>query len=206
MFFRQFVPNAITSLNLMCGCMGIVFALTENMLWSTWMIGIAAVLDFFDGFAARLLKGQSEIGKQLDSLADVVTFGVLPGVLSYQYITIGFHEYFIPIDERSLGHILLACCGFLIPVFSALRLARVNVSVKVTVYFQGVPTPANALFFASFALILDFQHDLNFYFSPQGNDYLNLALNARWDTFDAFVINTLCSPWIHIGAALISSF
>lgn len=205
MFFRQLVPNFITSLNVACGCMGIIFALNQQLLWASWMIGIAAVLDFMDGLAARLLRGQSELGKQLDSLADVITFGVLPGIILFQFITIGFNEFFVPLAERPLNHVLIAATGFLVPIFSALRLARFNISENESVTFQGLPTPANALFFASFALILDFQHDLNFYFPPRGDTYTTIALTFGWDTFDAFVINTLLNPWFHVVAAVISS-
>ncbi len=117
------------------------------------MIGLAAVLDFGDGFAARILQSFSSIGKELDSLADCVTFGVLPGMILYKLL------------QRSLMHdkfslelfVLLPYLAFLITIFSAIRLAKFNVDTRQTDSFIGVPTPANALFIGSLPLIL-WQH------------------------------------------------
>src|ERR1041385_6594902 len=85
------IPNFITLLNLLCGCIAIVFAFESNLIWSAYMVGIAAVLDFLDGFVARALKQYSEIGKQLDSLADMVTFGVVPGVVMFHMLILVFN-------------------------------------------------------------------------------------------------------------------
>ena len=140
------IPNFITSLNLFTGCVGIYFAFEGNFLAALLCIMIAAVLDFLDGFAAHLLKAYSEMGKQLDSLADVVSFGVLPGALVFSVLsTSELHGYF-------------AFVGFLIPVFSALRLAKFNVDERQTSSFLGLPTPAHAIFWGgmifSFADVL----------------------------------------------------
>ncbi|MFZ9956936.1 MAG: CDP-diacylglycerol--serine O-phosphatidyltransferase [Flavobacteriales bacterium] len=100
---------------------------------------LAAIFDFFDGFAARLLKITSPVGKQLDSLADVVTFGVLPGMIVFHFLKINSFQYSI--------------VALLIPLFSALRLAKFNVDERQNLGFIGLPTPANALFFASLILL-----------------------------------------------------
>ena len=83
MNIKKHIPNAITCGNLFCGCLAIVCAFNGNLVWTAYLVGIAAVLDFFDGFTARLLKVGGEMGKQLDSLADMVTFGVVPGVVMF---------------------------------------------------------------------------------------------------------------------------
>ncbi len=112
--------------------MACVFAFYGEYKIATAFVMLAAVFDFMDGFAARLLKAYSEIGKELDSLADMVSFGVAPGIMIYSYLnTLDIYFAFI---------------GFLIPVFSALRLAKFNVDTRQTTSFIGLPTPANAIF------------------------------------------------------------
>ena len=140
---KKYIPNTITCLNLVSGCIACVIALNNNYLWAFIFIIIGAVFDFFDGFAARLLKAYSNIGKELDSLADVVTFGVAPGMIVYVFLR-----------NTALGNlpssfIYLALLAFLIPVFSALRLAKFNVDDRQTSSFIGLPTPADALFWGS---------------------------------------------------------
>jgi phosphatidylserine synthase len=88
MYLKKHIPNAITCGNLFCGCLAAVFAFQGNLVWAAYLVGIGAVLDFFDGLAARLLHVHSEIGKQLDSLADMVTFGFVPGLVMYQLLTV----------------------------------------------------------------------------------------------------------------------
>ncbi|MBC7865276.1 MAG: CDP-alcohol phosphatidyltransferase family protein, partial [Bacteroidia bacterium] len=84
---KRSIPNAITCGNLLCGCLAIVKAFNGDLVWAAYLVGIAAVLDFFDGFAARMLKVSSPIGKDLDSLADMVTFGVVPGVVMFRLLS-----------------------------------------------------------------------------------------------------------------------
>ena len=124
---RAVVPNTFTSLNLLCGLLGIVFAFNEMLEYSGMLILIAAVFDFFDGFSARMLNAKSAIGKELDSLADVVSFGVLPGIMLFQFINIGNYQYYTPLFERDLSFTLMAGTAFILPIFSALRLAKFNV-------------------------------------------------------------------------------
>lgn len=143
---KKHLPNAITCLNLFSGCLGIVFAFQGNLQWAGYAILIAAILDFFDGMLARLLKAYSAIGKELDSLADVVSFGVLPSVIIYQLFLLAPQ-----IDSVSVW---LNYSAFLIAVFSALRLAKFNIDERQSDQFIGLPTPANALLIASFPMII----------------------------------------------------
>ncbi|MEO8151374.1 MAG: CDP-alcohol phosphatidyltransferase family protein, partial [Bacteroidia bacterium] len=153
MAIKNHIPNSLTCANLLCGCIGIKFAYEGNLLWSVYLIGAALVFDFFDGFVARLLKVSSPIGKDLDSLADMVTFGVLPGVIMYQLIFKAdcFHPgWHTVINNKPL----LPYIAFMIPVFSALRLAKFNNDPRQTDSFIGVPTPAVTMFIASIPLMI----------------------------------------------------
>ncbi|MFN6944698.1 MAG: CDP-alcohol phosphatidyltransferase family protein, partial [Cytophagaceae bacterium] len=119
------------------------------------LIFLACVFDFLDGFAARLLKVMSPIGKELDSLADVVTFGVLPGIIMYRILLLNITGVY----GKEYDHFWVFI-SLLIPVFSALRLAKFNVDTRQSEYFLGLPTPANAIFIASLALILEGASDV----------------------------------------------
>ncbi len=143
MNIRQHIPNFITSCNLLCGCLGIYFAVRGFYINAAFLIWAALIFDFLDGFTARLLKVQSPIGKELDSLADVVTFGVLPA-----FVLFGLMR------ESDLPS-YFSYSAFLIAVFSALRLARFNVDDRQQTDFIGLPTPANALFISSLIFLYD---------------------------------------------------
>jgi CDP-diacylglycerol--serine O-phosphatidyltransferase len=138
-------------LNLFSGCIGISEALSGNLSLAAAFIGISAVFDFFDGFTARLLNVKSDIGKQLDSLADVVSFGLLPGMIVYMMMN---HSSNLPFKVLQ-GISLLPYLAFAIPVFSALRLAKFNLDSRQTDAFLGLPTPASAIFFGSLPLIIN---------------------------------------------------
>lgn len=133
---KKHIPNFITTLNLFSGCFAIYYGFQANYEMVMAFILIAAVFDFMDGLAARILKAYSAMGKELDSLADVVSFGVAPGVLIFSLI-----------NESALPD-WMAFVGFIVPVFSALRLAKFNIDARQTSSFIGMPTPANALFWA----------------------------------------------------------
>ena len=123
--------------------------LTENMpLKAAVMVFVAGLFDFLDGFAARLLKTQSPIGAELDSLSDMVSFGVAPGFIMYHLMCEGMVEPIWPVGNVSL----FACLAFLLPVFSAVRLAKFNVDTRQTTSFIGLPTPPMAIFMASLPL------------------------------------------------------
>lgn len=154
---KNHIPNFITVLNLLSGCIAVVFAFQDNLILAAWFIGVATIFDFMDGMAARLLHAKSAIGVQLDSLADLISFGMAPGVIVYQLM---LNSYNIPI-AYFLDLNPMALFAFLIPVFSALRLAKFNIDERQTEAFLGLPTPADALFFASLPLVLDQAHGAN---------------------------------------------
>lgn len=143
---KKHVPNAITCCNLFSGCVGIVFTFQGNPIFASYCIFLAAIFDFFDGLASRVLQSFSGIGKDLDSLADMVSFGVLPSVILYELF----------LQSPQIEHVsqYLNFIAFLLPVFSALRLAKFNQDTRQTENFIGLPTPANAILIASFPLIL----------------------------------------------------
>lgn len=156
---KRNIPNAITCGNLLCGCLAIVQAFEGHLVWAAYLVGLAAVLDFFDGFVARLLGVSSPIGKDLDSLADVVTFGVVPGIIIFNVLKL--HPCFSSIElAQSLPDndcglpAWLPYISFMIPVFSAVRLARFNNDPRQSDRFIGLPVPANAIFFCSFPLMM----------------------------------------------------
>jgi CDP-diacylglycerol---serine O-phosphatidyltransferase len=146
----RFIPNFLTLLNLFSGCLGISMAYQKQLTAASLLIGVAAIFDFFDGMAARLLNVKSEIGKELDSLADLVSFGVLPATIIYM-LMINATE--IPV--LNIGKInAFVYIPFIIPLFSAYRLAKFNLDVRQTESFLGLPTPAAAIIFGSFPLII----------------------------------------------------
>ncbi len=130
----QHLPNALTCANLLCGCIGVVAVVQHDWFLATALVWLAAIFDFFDGFVARLLKAHSQIGKELDSLADMVTFGFLPA----------FFMFYLIKDNGVEG--LWPYLAFSIAITSSLRLAIFNVDTRQSDAFIGLPTPANALF------------------------------------------------------------
>ncbi|MFA9371164.1 MAG: phosphatidylcholine/phosphatidylserine synthase [Labilibaculum antarcticum] len=178
------IPNSITCLNLLSGCTASLMAMEGYLIYASFLILLAAVFDFFDGLAARTLKAYSPMGKELDSLADMVSFGFAPGVIALAYLkgaVLGcVSADFIPADLSSL-QIVILLSAFIIPIFSALRLAKFNVDTRQTSSFVGVPTPANAMFWASLPLVM-------FY-----GDY-------------PLIKDLLSNEFIIIGAVLITSY
>lgn len=138
---KRHLPNFLTCCNLICGCLGIVSVLEGRDVPAAYFVWIAGLFDFFDGFAARMLRVSSSIGKELDSLADVVSFGVLPALVMYKMIS------------ASTDSSILPYIGFIIAVFSALRLAIFNVDETQRDAFRGLNTPANTLFITSLPLL-----------------------------------------------------
>ncbi len=142
---KSLLPNLLTLSNLACGLLAVIAIFSSDYRLAAWLVGVALVLDFLDGFTARLLKVHSEIGKQLDSLADLVTFGVAPGFLLYRLFKMSYLS-----GEPVPG--FLPFIALLIPVFSALRLAKFNVDTRQKDYFIGLPTPASAILIFSLGL------------------------------------------------------
>ncbi|PCJ89847.1 MAG: CDP-diacylglycerol--serine O-phosphatidyltransferase [Flavobacteriales bacterium] len=205
MNFRTLIPNFLTCLNLVCGCAGAVLAGSGKLEYAAYAIGIAAAFDFFDGFAARLLKGETELGKQLDSLADMVTFGVVPGIILYHFIVIGLEEYYVEPTSRKIGHILLSMVAFLVPVFSALRLAKFNIDERQKNYFLGLPTPANAILIASFPLIMGVQYGLNYYY-PASEEIKNYLYSSLYfNQLDIIIISLMFNPFFHVILSVVLS-
>jgi CDP-diacylglycerol---serine O-phosphatidyltransferase len=186
------IPNVFTLLNLFFGCIAIVFILQtgeslimqdgsswvaqfpEKIWWGSMFIGIAAVIDFLDGFVARLFNATSAIGKQLDSLADVVSFGVAPGLILYQLLRISYIQ-----DESGLDTSLLALLpAFIFPCAGAYRLARFNLDNSQQYGFKGVPIPAAGLVVASFPLIL---------FGSESFQ-LNLVFTNKWFLYAVILV------------------
>jgi CDP-diacylglycerol--serine O-phosphatidyltransferase len=187
------IPNIFTLLNLFFGCIAIVFALQTNnvifylndqyissfnipekLSWAAVCIIIAAVIDFLDGFVARLLKATSELGKQLDSLSDVVSFGVAPAVILYQLLRFSFAR-----EENGLNvSILFLVPAFIVACAAAYRLGKFNLDTDQQYSFKGVPVPAVGLLIASFPLILHFN------FIPAVN---NILIN-KWFLYISIIV------------------
>jgi len=189
---QRHIPNLFTLLNLFFGCIAIVFALqntidisytaeggqylklTENIFYASLFIGIAAVVDFLDGFVARLLKASSEMGKQLDSLADVVSFGAAPGIILYQFLRMSF----IKENEGLETSIVWLLPAFIFSCAGAYRLARFNIDTSQSFGFKGVPIPAAGLMVASLPLI---------YWNEQSEAVYNLLLN-KWFLYGLILV------------------
>ncbi|MDQ6844045.1 MAG: CDP-alcohol phosphatidyltransferase family protein [Bacteroidota bacterium] len=168
---RSSIPNIFTLFNLFFGCMAVVFALQtdtviiyvnedfsssfnipEKLTWAAICIIIAAIIDFLDGFVARMMNASSSLGKQLDSLSDVVSFGVAPGVIFYQLLRFSFAR-----EENGLDvSIAWLAPAFILSCAAAYRLAKFNLDESQSVSFKGVPVPAVGILIASFPLILHF--------------------------------------------------
>ena len=140
------IPNFITSLNLAAGFISIIFALNRNLEVASWLIFSAMIFDFLDGFTARLLKAYSPIGKELDSLADVVSFGVAPAILIYCLLSNSVSVNADGIsNDKGFPALLILISPVIMPVCAGLRLAKFNIDETQITSFRGLPTPANAL-------------------------------------------------------------
>ena len=175
----KYIPNALTLLNLFCGCVAVIFTVNNNFVAASLFVFLGIFFDFFDGFAARKLHVQSALGVQLDSLADMVTSGLVPGIVMYKLLemtldlptlvsfdndwnsTMKFYGFKVP---------LLPFLGFFITLASAYRLAKFNIDEDQQTYFKGLPTPANTLLIVSLPLILEFQN----------SDLINSIIVNKW--------------------------
>ncbi|MBK7562560.1 MAG: CDP-alcohol phosphatidyltransferase family protein [Chitinophagaceae bacterium] len=161
------IPNLFTLLNLVFGCLAVVFTLQNGLMITVdaqgteliyipekiWLaslfIGLAAVVDFLDGFVARLFNAGSEMGKQLDSLSDLISFGVAPGMIIYQFLRLSFAQEAGGVDVS----LLWLVPAFMLPGAAAWRLARFNLDTSQSYSFKGMPVPAVGIFVASLPLI-----------------------------------------------------
>ncbi len=150
MVLKQHIPNALTCGNLVSGCLSILFVASGMPVKAAIMVFVAGLFDFLDGFSARLLHAHSPIGADLDSLSDVVSFGVAPGFIMYWLMS---RASDLP-NFSVFGYNLLPCLAFLLPVFSAIRLAKFNIDNTQKTLFRGIPAPGMAIFVASLPLAL----------------------------------------------------
>jgi len=148
---KSYIPHFITLLNLFSGCVAVIFALEGNMKLTALFVCLGVFFDFFDGLLARKLKVESELGVQLDSLADMVTSGLVPGLVL-------FHLLGLAPQLSWETYNLLPYFGLLVTLASAFRLAKFNISTNQSDAFIGLPTPANTLLIISLPLILEYQH------------------------------------------------
>lgn len=176
MSIKKHIPNTLTCCNLICGCIATGYAFNSNYDLALYFIIAGAVFDFFDGFVARLLHVSSPIGKELDSLADDITFGFAPATIVYSLLC----EY-LPYD-----YWWMAYGAFLIAAFSALRLAKFNLDERQALGFIGLPTPANALFWGALAITLDANANL-----IPADYYLHTAA--------ALAVGVLFSSWLLVS-------
>ena len=157
------LPNFITTLNLLCGCLAIISVVYGDPLTAAFLVVAAAIFDFLDGFVARILKVTSGIGAELDSLADMVTFGVVPGLILLHYLSNTIDYPVTGLDsflEKPILFVPLA-----IPIFSSLRLAKFNVDTRQSDSFRGLPTPASALWVIAIPLMIEYM-PLHIWWNP----------------------------------------
>lgn len=161
------IPNTITCLNLISGCVGIVLVFKGEFFWASHCIYAGLIFDFLDGFMARILKVSSPIGKELDSLSDMITFGVLPAAI-----------FFSVMQQQQYSSSWWSYGAVVIAVFSAIRLARFNVDERQTSSFIGVPTPTNAMFISALPFIAEKNIFPSFFAQPVL--MLALAILLSW--------------------------
>lgn len=189
MSIKKHIPNFITLLNLFCGSVAVIFAVQGHLQLAALFVLLGIGFDFFDGFAARILDVKSELGLQLDSLADMVTSGVVPGIVMYQLLTQVFgNPFYVAPGTWNSEEVLssfdlsyFSLFGLLIILASGYRLAKFNIDTRQTTSFIGLPTPANTLLIISLPLILQFQ-------------------------LETWVHQIILSKWFLIGLTLLSCY
>jgi len=201
---KKHIPNLFTLGNMLCGCLAIIACFSWDFQLSALLIFLGAVFDFFDGFLARLLKVSGDLGKQLDSLADMVTFGLAPGIIVFQLLRFSLWTKDVNIDSL---YPMGAFIAMLIPLLSGYRLAKFNIDTRQSDSFIGLPTPANALFFSSIAYFLDLKSLAKSYEFAllQFHQTPSYKLNFSETTFTSLEI-FLFSPGFLISSTIIFSF
>ena len=185
--FTKHVPNIITLCNLFSGCIAVLYAVQGNLIGATVFVCLGIFFDYFDGFAARLFNASGELGLQLDSLADMVTSGVVPGITMVHLLqnslapSLDGESWNISFGLTSLPFSPIALLGLLITLASAYRLAKFNIDTRQTDSFIGLPTPANTLLIMSLPLIMAFQ-------------------NRFW------LMSVLLNTWFLLGLTLVSCY
>ena len=164
---KKYIPNFVTLLNLFCGSIAVIFAVHNNFVATAFFVFLGIFFDFFDGFLARKLGVQSALGIQLDSLADMVTSGLVPGIVMFNLLAtsadatsqVATVDDWTKSSAFSIGIPLVALIGLGITLASCYRLAKFNIDEDQQTYFKGLPTPANALLILSLPLIVEFQRN-----------------------------------------------
>nr|WP_321245696.1 CDP-alcohol phosphatidyltransferase family protein [uncultured Psychroserpens sp.] len=189
MSIKNYIPNFVTLLNLFCGSIAVIFAVHNNFVATAVLVFLGIFFDFFDGLLARKLNVQSQLGVQLDSLADMVTSGLVPGIVMYKLISMSVNapeivtqnEWNTNFSFNELNIAPLALIGLFVTLASAYRLAKFNIDEDQQTYFKGLPTPANTLLVISLPLIIEFQNS-------------------------SFATNLILNQWFLIAFTLVSCF
>jgi len=190
MSIKRYIPNAVTLLNLFSGSIAVLFAVYNNFVAAALFVFLGIIFDFFDGMLARKLKVQSPLGVQLDSLADVVTSGLVPGIVMFKLLSMAVDtSYIIETTDVWNGGMhwngikisWVPLTGLFITLASAYRLAKFNIDEEQQNFFKGLPTPANALLVVSLPLILEFQNS-------------------------AFINSVILNPWFLVAFTLVSCY
>jgi len=193
MEIKKHIPNFITLLNLFCGSIAVLFAVNNSFVLAAFFVFLGIFFDFFDGFFARKLNVSSEIGLQLDSLADMVTSGLVPGIVMFKLITIAIDapaldfssDWNTMFNFNGFKASLLPLIGLFVTCASAYRLAKFNVDIEQQDFFKGLPTPANTLLIMSLPLIMEYQ----------SSDAINAIILNQWfliglTLFSCYILNS----------------
>lgn len=192
---KKQIPNIVTLLNLFSGCIAVLLAVNNNFIAAAGFVALGIFFDFFDGLLARKLQVQSELGIQLDSLADMITSGLVPGIIMFKLLAltsdapdlVSFsNEWNSALHWQGFQFAPIALLGFLITMASAYRLAKFNIDEDQQSYFKGLPTPANTLLIISLPLIMEFQN----------NDLINSIILNPW----FLVILTFVSSYMLVSS------
>ncbi|MEP1487191.1 MAG: CDP-alcohol phosphatidyltransferase family protein [Algibacter sp.] len=174
---KKYIPNTLTLANLFCGCVAVIFVVNNNFVSAALFVFLGIFFDFFDGFFARKFNVQGELGLQLDSLADMVTSGLVPGLVMFKLLGLTDSSWGNSHDNKMIESIFqitdsgfLPLLGLSITLASAYRLAKFNIDTEQQSFFKGLPTPANTLLIVSLPLIMEFQN----------NDFINAIILNKW--------------------------
>ncbi|WP_298903249.1 CDP-alcohol phosphatidyltransferase family protein [uncultured Psychroserpens sp.] len=189
MTIKKYIPNFVTLLNLLCGSIAVIFAVHNNFIATSAFVFLGIFFDFFDGLLARKLNVQSALGVQLDSLADMVTSGLVPGIVMYKLIAMSIDAPEVVTQKEWNAHFSfsdlniapIALIGLCITLASSYRLAKFNIDEDQQTYFKGLPTPANTLLILSLPLIIEFQNN-------------------------SFATSLILNQWFLIGMTLLSCY
>jgi CDP-diacylglycerol---serine O-phosphatidyltransferase len=223
MRLKKQIPNSLTLLNMLCGILATMLAVINQLEWAAYFVMLGILFDFFDGFVARLLNVQGELGKQLDSLADVVTSGIAPAVVMFQLLAKSLHLQWLQgfssetasLNLKVISLHFLPFFGLVLALAAAYRLANFNIDKRQTTAFIGLPTPAMSLFVMSLPLILEYS-DIQFIKDLILNKYmlivitllLSYLMNAKLELFSLkikdFTFKKYTFQIVFIGVSLIA--